>query len=832
MTSAITGISIIAAISFAALFVVSRRRLQLRIKVERFLDSYEYQDFESIGRVRKDYYAWKGDELVLPVKVHIEKESAEGIQIAHGSYIMEFQIKPITIPEGFEICLKPPDSMEAEFSPRYPINVKFKPKANNTELTFFIVVRRLDSTRELHHSESLTFDLRGVAKSTGLLPVQTASCRTQIDCFLGPDLGKVWVALDPGTIGSCICAGSSQYPQKLYMEEEEDKSARITPSVITFNRELEPEHVKVKQGKFEIIDPSLYRIGYEAQAEMGLKKNIAFQSIKKLLGYKDTISINFANDKELIVNGEILSGLLVKGIFENFKSYVEKSPGRYSELCKSSKFNPIRAVVAVPNNFTAVKIIDMVNCLKDLNRFKEIRYITEAESILCYYIFNRRELSSGSKEKLDETILVFDMGGATINATVADVFQKKDNNRQIRYHVEIDSQIGYSVGGDTIDYCIAKTILSFKHEIPELKAIDPFSDKDIPEEDRKELAKKIQGRILELKKLIIQRYYGDPLIMSNSGELSSRKAANVQDIVELLIPKSSEGEFHVLLTPAELEDFINSISDTPVSINMNSDIFKQFRSDGLGEYPIFGNDFFQKYVYLPVREATEDALKLSEGEGGFLDTVIFTGRSSLFPRVKETVVEIVRQVDSKVNPGKKINPEIIRNLGGKELKTAVVQGACLYGIYSNVIELSSEKLNSTFGVKQTLSASKKDFKFHELISIGSPFINDDNGGSKSTKGLKNFSDPFHFDGRHVNFFQIMGRDALSILSEDQKHKYSMTASIPLNFLTDSFGIKVSQNGYVEAFVKTVNGQVLVERHLIADQEVREANEEHYTWVVG
>lgn len=818
---------VLSAISFS---LASSRRLRLNIDVHMYLEKYEYQDFETVGRIKKDYCGWKDrDEITLPVTAKLSNLTQRLPFLLKASYELEFQIRQLNIPNGYEVFLKQRGS-PTEYSERYPMPAKCN-LAQNKEVTFDLVIRKIDSTHILNQPKELIVELRGSVKQNQLIPFKPISSSYMLDVFIGPELGKVWVSFDPGTIGSCICAGSSQ-ELKIHMEHESDKTARVTPSIITFNTELEPEDIYIEKHNKSTINEDIYLIGDEAKSEMRLNGRVSFQSIKKMLGYRDEYHVLFKNGREINVRGVILSELLVKGIFKQFKNYLEKYPNKHAELLINQKFSPQRAVVAIPNGFTAVQIKDMIQCVDNLNYFKEIRYITEAESILCYYIFNRFQLNSSSKQTLDETIMVFDMGGATINATIADVYQPKDENQKalMYYNVSIDSQIGYRVGGDTIDYCIAKTFLSFKDEIPDFREIDPFEIGDLTEEERKNRAKKIQSYILEVKKLMIDRYYGTPLIMKGNRELVSPPTSTIQDFVETLMPKSEEGEFHVLLTPAEISDFISKILGKKVIINSESEIFQQFCSNGVREYPIFKNDYFQKYVYLPIREATEDALKQSEGEGGFLDTVIFTGRSCMFPRIKETAIEVVRQVSSKLQEGKKINPTFIRGLGGKELKTAVVQGACYYGMYNAIINLSPEKVNSTIGVKRTLSANKSDFEFYELITAGVNFSK--NGHTNSVRGFKSLSDAFRFDGTYVNFFQISGRDPVITLKEDMRHKYSKISSMPLHIATESFGAEIFQNGFIETFVNTIDGKNEIISSVRPDQEVGEANDEHYTWVVG
>jgi hypothetical protein len=77
----------------------------------------------------------------------------------------------------------------------------------------------------------------------------------------------------------------------------------------------------------------------------------------------------------------------------------------------------------------------------------------------------------------------------------------------------------------------------------------------------------------------------------------------------------------------------------------------------------------------------------------------------------------------------------------------------------------------------------------------------------------------------------MGKDADKILSEEQKHKYSKISSITLDQVTSQVAMKVNENDEVECLVELESNRVIKEMGFVSDQEIDEANEEHYTWIV-
>jgi Molecular chaperone len=97
----------------------------------------------------------------------------------------------------------------------------------------------------------------------------------------------------------------------------------------------------------------------------------------------------------------------------------------------------------------------MVNSVRMLNSFDEVRYIYEAEGIL----FNYFRKNYKSQKPGTETIMVYDMGGATINLSIFRVDYTEENGT-IYYNVHTLGRIGYAVGGDNIDVAIMEHIFT------------------------------------------------------------------------------------------------------------------------------------------------------------------------------------------------------------------------------------------------------------------------------------------------------------------------------------------------------------------------------------
>jgi len=446
------------------------------------------------------------------------------------------------------------------------------------------------------------------------------------------------------------------------------------------------------------------------------------------------------------------------------------------EFLHNGVFNPQRAVIAIPNNFTISKIQDMVDCLGYLKQFKEVRYVYEAEAVLFYYLSNYSRFNNGDNQFKDENILVFDMGGATINATIVSASKIEENQKPV-YYIDFLGKIGYGIGGDTIDYCILKFIKKFANEYPQLNTIN-FNTEN--KKDLVEAARSIKLQIVD--------YY--------------------------------EKGFDTLITTRQLNDFLKPVLGVSIEFSEESKFYENFKKDSKGKYKIFSHPIFIDLIYNNVKDAVNEVIDLSDNCK--IDKVIFSGRSTFFPNIKETVE---KQLKSKNSTPAKVTLAI------EESKTAVAHGACWYGINKNSIRLNNLKTNASFGIKQTLTADTTNVEFIELIQMGCQF-DSNNSEIDKVSGVKNLSANFSFDGGKVNFYQVMGKDANQILAGNQKHKFSKIASIRIPLEIEAVQMIVKEDDDVECKVKLVNNRVLEEKGVVSDQEIADANEEHYTWIIN
>ncbi len=757
----------------------------IQLQTNGYLDSFERVDFEDeeVGKLVTPYKAWdkekqRKDYIVVTAHIHYRWPR----YFLNWKAMVHVGLTHIKIPEGFELFLKThPDDIK-EYSG--DLKLLLHKQASNT-LRFVVGIRQNDVSIIVEQPEIVEFTVQATARNSWGVFKTIMKQSLRYNFHIGPELHGIWMGIDPGTSGSCITVGSNANNIVIGQDRMGNK---IVPSIVVFDRseDITPNNQETPEG--------VYYSGTAAAALASNKRKYhGFQSIKKLLGYTDEQQVEFKNGASLALSGKQLAGLLVRGLYRETKPWFTSASEQNKEyLCGTPpRFSPKRAVVAIPNNFTTRKIQDMVDCVAALQQFKEIRYVYEAEAVLFYYLSNYKALTKTATPIDSENVLVFDMGGATINATVVTI-NRQTTKESLKYNVDLQGKIGYGIGGDAIDYCTVKAILENTEEFPALAGVDITEQKS----ELLEMARKIKHEL-------VRTYYEtteENLIGANQLEEAIEKgtgcAIEVQRVEEV---DDDEGESVEKIVPTAFYR-----------------LFKRLPKKGclLLQHPLFTN-----IIYNNVKDAVQEVIHLSGNI--HIDKVLFSGRSTAFPLIKEEVKKQLWKADHK--------PAIIA-LDIEASKTAVAKGACWYGINKSMVQLNNHKTNAAFGYKKTLSADKTDVQFFELVGMGQAFdvSKSETGAFEGTQPLV---DDFASDGNKVEFYQIMGKDANEILSRGQQHKFSKVATIALPQKTKKLAMKVNGNDAIECVVALESGQALREKGVVADQEIKDANEEHYTWVI-
>jgi molecular chaperone DnaK (HSP70) len=741
--------------------VVIGKPKRIKVAINGYLDSFETINYKKYGKLLTPYKHWdaQSDSIIVEGLVFYKSNN----YFFNWKPEIYFNIQDENIPEGFDLFLKPNFDTTKEFSKGNLMTLKAD-KLN--KLKFIVSLRQNDINIKLTEPQLIKFTISVLIRETRLLFIKT-EIRETIDYkfHIGNDLGDLWVSFDPGTTGSCVAIGN--HAENISVSEDR-YNHKVIDSKLIF--EITENYI----GNNGEIPEELYKYGTNARTKFGSKSVVSYQSIKKLLGFKDIKEITFKNSNTLKLTGKELSSLLVKGLYKELIYFINKLNN--PEFLHNGIFNPQRAVIAIPNNFTISKIQDMVDCLGYLKQFKEVRYVYEAEAVLFYYLSNYSRFNNSDSQFKNENILVFDMGGATINATIVSASKIEENQKPV-YYIDFLGKIGYGIGGDTIDYCILKFIKKFANEYPQLNTIN-FNTEN--KKDLVEAARSIKLQIID--------YY--------------------------------EKGYDTLITTRQLNDFLKPVLGVSIEFSEESKFYENFKKDSKGKYKIFNHPIFIDLIYNNVKDAVNEVIDLSDNCK--IDKVIFSGRSTFFPNIKETVE---KQLKSKNSTPAKVTLAI------EESKTAVAHGACWYGINKNSIRLNNLKTNASFGIKQTLTADTANVEFIELIQMGCQF-DSNNSEIDKVSGMKNISANFAFDGGKVNFYQVMGKNANQILAGNQRHKFAKIASIRIPQEIEAVQMIVKEDDDVECKVRLVNNRVLEEKGVVSDQEIADANEEHYTWIIN
>lgn len=756
----------------------------------RFNDNYESCDYsaEGSGKVHADYKCWSaGDQARGSFEIKVlgrfgyEQLNRFYNWQENSGYMVRIYPTKLVCPTGFEAYIYGAGKLSND--PNMPIELTNAFKDSKFE---FSVIFRKKVDNDITEPLPFEFEIDLVSVNNGIRSF-SISAKTSYKFYVGPDLGNVWLGLDPGTTGSCIATATSS--DDLTIERNNDNEDLISPSVILISTDRLKFPTDKSLSKDKIRDKirdeirSVAQFGYKAQAQQETAVRRKFVSIKKLLGYNTEYSLGKTRTgDELSVDSSFLSTLMVEKLLEQHRTYIEAHRDDCPQFFENDVYCPKRAVIAIPNNFTASKIEHLRECVLDVKNspIKELRFIYEAEAILVNYINSSNAKVDVQESDSGETIFIFDMGGATINTTLANVKRRKIKGDLV-WEIEIISKLGYGVGGDTIDYAYLRWIYSKSEAYLDLAQNNPFGEhSSMDMRGRREL----KEEVLKLKKQTI-KYYND------TNERS-------------LIDRYNIAHFNGYNLPA--------------NDNVDDDVFSNDLIKGKRSF--LYSEWFDEYVYNNVRSIVRDVLYVCDQKSiSHLDTILMSGRSSHFPLIKETIEREVKQ--SGYNP-------TISLLSLTESKSAVAKGACYYGVLNSRIILQNITVNGVFGVIQKTDPQQSPL-FHKLIDDGDCF---DNGYKTGNANIPS-SQGFPFDGGVVRFCQVMGVNPDDIVAKNEKHKFSVIAEIPAQpYPVKDVQITISDKDKIQCSITNTAGETIppVET-IVKDSDIMACNDEQYTFFV-
>lgn len=567
--------------------------------------------------------------------------------------------------------------------------------------------------------------------------------------FLIEDIGNTWVGIDPGTTGSCmaICGDSQGRADSPRIQLVEVKYGQSMTSIIPSKLVLAKKSI-VDKNISEMVPGVDYDYGVNAEQTWTMhisQGHNCYQSIKKLLGYKktddDKIVAKFDDGNERRFSGVELAHLLVKGLKKSLDDYLASLTPQDRQVIMPDGKEARRAVVAIPNNYTLSKTLDMVNSVKMLGTFQEVRFIYEAEGVL----FNYLRMTYGKKKNGAENIMVFDMGGATINVSIFKVNYFVDDHT-IRFKVRTLSRIGYAVGGDNIDVALLESIFT----MDELKGM-PMSDNiQLRHNFEARNKTKFLNEIFGLKKEIVALQKDAPAErLSNYGSF--------ENFVKKFEESLPERTFEALQ-----EGFTKRIMEKLTA-----------RSKPM-----------QEFIYDNIADAVSEVLSFREVTA--IDRVIFSGRSTMFPGVKDKVKKALNSMY------KNVDEKIWEGLSDDEIKTCVANGACWYGRYG-LVQLDNSLINGSYGFKHT---DEDGPKLHVVLDSQLRF-----DGDKPLIQSEVIESAFAGDANNICFYQIMGNgDTQDIFNEKNRHKLNFLGAIHAKNKTNMISISVDRQNKVKGVV--------------------------------
>lgn len=398
--------------------------------------------------------------------------------------------------------------------------------------------------------------------------------------------------------------------------------------------------------------------------------NENFESFTYKIDESDTVDVNF-KDRPLEVKDILIS--VYRCLLRDFIiDQIEKAHNK-SDLNK--------VILTVPNTFTP-KHIDLIKNLI-IDRFKNyfkkdyITFISESDAVACYYIakwsslnWNRDEKEKSKYKDSEEFVLIYDMGAGTLDLTYLKIKTDGEGNKE----VFIIGRLGKGSAGNYLDYLIGKEIY----------------EKNKNDFDISFHAQVAESGMSPQRRFNFKYYVKDnikPKLNSTDGDFS------INTNVGLKPGKSLTIKFNDLLESSSIKDFIR--------INAEE---------------VFEN-FFDLHNNFDGKIHTKGNIPI--------DTVIFSGRSIQFERLREAIKSELKQYTA--NP----NIYFIEDLEEKSLKNAVSLGALQYALVyreqdqSNV-KITNHNLQARYGILYHDPGSAGTWLFKELLNPSTKPLNKDN----------------------------------------------------------------------------------------------------------
>lgn len=569
-----------------------------------------------------------------------------------------------------------------------------------------------------------------------------------------PDYGDRWVAIDPGTTGSTVVG----YDGENFSFLSNTPAKKIVPSIIVYDCDKE----------------QIPKIGHDAINYISSGYPV-FMSLKKLVGVNSGIKIQHRDYKYEISAPEATT------------KFIELLLNAFSD--NNSNYPLTNLILCVPNTFTENKIKkfkDLIPSNINGHEIKRKRHIYESEAVIINWLKGIKEFESKGC-----SIMVCDLGGGTINVTVAEV--KKIENK---FEISLSSRFGAAKGGEEITRYIADFIwqeLSNKEE--ELKKIDPVNktiDENINNLTAQNILNEYENKFLDLKSTLRNL----KLKLFESAEKIKIWFSETKQTVASNQPFEFNAPEFVREITKKKKIIIDSVDTSQVN---QEDYIKITFSKNKFVKLLEGETNSDRYKSV-LKDLIKDSLTLISERS--IDKLLITGRSAFTLSIKDTIIDEVKNHNTSIN---NFAHELLE-MGIDESKLCVAKGAAIYASKPTEYKLSRNKSLANYCL--FYNKANKD-EFYPVIKINEEFKEIPNRKEKIIKYSGN-----HFDLTGVSKLKII--QVLGNIENPPKHKITTITKIKNEYISGKADVifilsdKDRIEWKIDSETATLNGEDLFE----------------------
>ena len=437
---------------------------------------------------------------------------------------------------------------------------------------------------------------------------------------------------------------------------------------------------------------------------------------------------------------------------------------------------------------------------------KKVYHVYEAEAVTLYYLsnyitFNEKRTNKILKGSRDN-ILVFDFGGGSINVSIIGLTRPLNQSDKTR--LEILARVGYAIGGETIDRAIAKIIWDKLGEVTEYLP-NPFDE---------------PGNVSKYNENEKEEWW---LVSLNLKDISEQIKIKLSDKMRLNKDQykrkyNEEINRKLSLNPRLVISYDNlSSSRQQVLSRVLED------NDIILELEEILNDHEINKVLLCLQDAVKSAINIYfENNYEHIHTVIFSGRSSFFPKVREN---IKTEIEIK-NKGKK--PFYIESMTEDEVKSAVAYGTTYYAAEQENIVLSKSKTLANYGYLILNPEQHKADTFRNIIPINSIF----NIKNNKAEGIDKNQSIKH-NNRVIRFYQVNSEKEKSqrIINNREKVKYNQITEVELSSdIISHLKLQINSKDKFEGKIDDGKGIIPITAN-IEIKDILEDTDKGYSWLL-